>query len=166
VLDGESLSRRESRCARPYSPLSRRESTRRHPAKAAPDSFLLDNARNTCPGLRLSIETGRIPAAGRYSVDASQSFSSYCFRSRGVVLRALIILMPSLRSACATIRTRPRRDIPTVRKRCSDEEWSGSGYVIAKGSPNTLAASWNETRCFLRFRRALAGSHSKFTSSS
>src|SRR2546430_10126380 len=123
---GESLSRPESVCARPYSPLSRRESTPRHPAKAAPDSFQLDNVRNTCPGLRFSIETGRIPAAGRYSVDVSQSFSSYCFRSRGVVLRALIILMPSVLSACATIRTRLPLDIPTVRKRCSDEEWSGS----------------------------------------
>ncbi len=40
---------------------------------------------------------------------------------------------------------------------------SGSGYVTAKGSPNTVAASWNETRCFRRFCLALAGSHSKFT---
>jgi hypothetical protein len=163
ALGGESLSRPESRSATPYSQLSRRENARRHPAKAEPDSFPLDSAQDTCLGLRLSIETGRIQAAGRFSVAASQSFSSYCFRSRGVVLRALIILMPSLRSACATIKTRPALDVPTVRKRCSDAEWSGSGYVIAKGSPNTLAASWNETRCFLRFRRALAGSHSKFT---
>src|SRR5713101_2678192 len=40
---------------------------------------------------------------------------------------------------------------------------SGSGYVTAKGSPNTVAASWNETRCFRRFCLALPGSHSKFT---
>ncbi len=38
-----------------------------------------------------------------------------------------------------------------------------SGYVTAKGSPNTVAASWNETRCFRRFCLAWAGSHSKFT---
>src|SRR6266849_7716331 len=43
---------------------------------------------------------------------------------------------------------------------------SGSGYVTAKGSPKTLAASWNETRCFRRFCLALPGSHSKFTISS
>src|SRR6266446_3724490 len=39
----------------------------------------------------------------------------------------------------------------------------GLEYVTAKGSPNTVAASWNETRCFRRFCLALAGSHSKFT---
>jgi hypothetical protein len=45
-------------------------------------------------------------------------------------------------------------DTPTVMKRCSEAEWSGSGYVSAKGSPNTVAASWNEIRCFRRFRLA------------
>ena len=75
----------------------------------------------------------------------------------------VIILMFSSRSACATINTRPAFDIPTVMNRRSAIEWSGSGYVSASGSPNTVAASRNEIRCFRRFRRALPGSHSKFT---
>jgi hypothetical protein len=41
---------------------------------------------------------------------ASQLFSSYCFRSRTVILRALMSLMFSPRSACATTRNWPTDD--------------------------------------------------------
>ncbi len=50
--------------------------------------------------------------------------------------------------------------MPIVTYRCSPAEWSGSGTVSDKGSPNTVAASRKSTPCFARFDFALAESHS------
>jgi|GEM_PF-6954142 len=44
--------------------------------------------------------------------------------------------------------------------RHSTTEWSGSAPVAAKGSLRAVAASSNETRCFLRFELAFCLSHS------
>lgn len=50
---------------------------------------------------------------------------------------------------------------PNVNDRRSPTEWSGSRKVMAKGSPNSVEASSNDTRCFRRFSAAFLGSHSK-----
>src|SRR5262249_52401752 len=42
----------------------------------------------------------------------------------------------------------------------SRPEWSGSGIVIDSGSPNAVAASAKETRCFRRLAAAFRRSHS------
>jgi hypothetical protein len=60
----------------------------------------------------------------------------------------------SFRSVCATTRTRPAEDAPSVRKRDSSRECVSSGNVVESGSSSTVAASWNVTRCFLAFAAA------------
>ncbi len=108
-----------------------------------------------------------LPRTPPFNLDRSYSRRSSSRRTRFsaffFILFSLARRRLSSRSACATINTRPAFDIPTVMNRRSAIEWSGSGYVSASGSPNTVAASRNEIRCFRRFRRALPGSHSKFT---
>ena len=49
-----------------------------------------------------------------------------------------------------------------VKNLCSPAEWSGSLKVMARGSPNTVDASWKEMPCFLRLDSDLVGSHSNF----
>src|SRR5207245_8128350 len=53
---------------------------------------------------------------------------------------------------------------PDGNESTSSVECSGSAMVPASGSPNTEAASSNETPCSCRLRAALFGSHSNFTS--
>jgi len=74
-----------------------------------------------------------------------------------------MILTRPCRSVCATMSSRWRLDKPVVKNLCSSCEWSGSSIVTAKGSPNTVAASSNDTACFARFLCAFSGSHSNTT---
>ena len=50
-----------------------------------------------------------------------------------------MIRIRSPRSVCATIRTLPVSDIPTVINLSSSSEWSGSENVIERGSANAVA---------------------------
>lgn len=49
-----------------------------------------------------------------------------------------------------------------VKNHGSPTEWSGSGIVLANGSPKTVVASSNETPCFLAFSAAFLTSHVNF----
>ena len=163
VLAGPASSHPESMLSTLHLRPAHLESIRLRPATATRDWSPLCNARYICRGPRLPTQTSHNFGAIHPCVLVFQPFSSYVSRSLGVVPRALTILILSSRSAWATISSRPWLDTPTVIYRCSETEWSGSGYVIAKASPNTVAASSNEIRCFRRFRLALPGSHSKIT---
>src|SRR3989449_1947739 len=50
------------------------------------------------------------------------------------------------------------KERPMVHHRSSSDEWSGSGTVVARGSPKTVMASSNDTLCLSRFSMALSGS--------
>jgi hypothetical protein len=51
---------------------------------------------------------------------------------------------------------------PKVKYRSSPSECVGSENVIARGSPNMVVASSNETPCFRKFEIAFSSFHSKF----
>jgi hypothetical protein len=61
--------------------------------------------------------------------------SAYITFSFLVIKGALMMHVPTARLACATTSNRCDSDIPNVIDRASSSEWSGSGKVIAKGSP-------------------------------
>ena len=69
----------------------------------------------------------------------------------------------SARSVWTTTRRRSDGVTPMVMKRASSVECSGSGIVAARGSPNTTAASSNDTPWCWRFDAAFSGSHSNCT---
>jgi hypothetical protein len=50
---------------------------------------------------------------------------------------------------------------PVKIARFSDSEWSGSEWILANGSWNTVAASSNDTPCVFKSAAAFVGSHSK-----
>ena len=87
--------------------------------------------------------------------------SSYCFRSRRLARRALMIRILSPRSVCTTTSNLSRCERPKIMKRFSACECAGSKIVTESGSPNTVAASSKGTPCLARFNRALLASHSK-----
>jgi len=76
---------------------------------------------------------------------------------------ALIIRIVSSSSVCATTNSRRWADIPMVRNRRSDFEWSPSGNVVESGSSKTVPASRKSTPCFSTFAVALPGSHANTT---
>ena len=91
--------------------------------------------------------------------------SSYCFRSRRLARRALMIRILSPRSVCTTTRNLSRCEHPKMMNRSSICECAGLKIVTDSGSPNTVAASSNWTPCLARFNRALLASHSKVSTS-
>ncbi len=90
-------------------------------------------------------------------------FSSYCLRWRLFAFHALMMRILSPRSVCGTTSRFPRLERPRIAHRSSPIECSGSGMVIESQSANTVVASSNDMRRFLRFCCAFRGSHSNFT---
>ena len=68
-------------------------------------------------------------------------------------------------SVCATTRRRRCADIPIVRNRRSEEEWSRSGNVVDNRPSKTVAASRKSTRCVVRFAAASSAFHVNVTPS-
>jgi len=70
-----------------------------------------------------------------------------------------MILVLLVRWVWDTTKSRPSRDMPNGIYRSSPNEWSGSGKVMARGSPMIVAACSKETPCFRLFEAAFLLSH-------
>src|ERR1017187_3157763 len=87
--------------------------------------------------------------------------ASYCFRSRRLAGRALMMRILSPRSVWTTTSNFPSWERPKIMNRFSLCECAGSGIVTERGSPKTVAAASKLTLCLARFDCALFASHSK-----